>query len=187
MGTAAAAVVAAQAGQVQLTSSVSKRGFRGLGISSSVWAIPLASLDSTIRRSFKKSRRVRGEGSSNWLSKSAGFSGTKVSGRRWAVVAKPGWGIAAADMATNDEDMQPNCTFPTTSQLRHPGMHQRIGPIRRHPTPATIAACVILYLLSRYMQPEGLWQRHCFLHDPVWRELVELWQDRRPPAGLEPC
>ena len=25
------------------------------------------------------------------------------------------------------------------------------------------------------------------LYDPVWRELVELWQDRRPPAGLEPC
>ena len=25
------------------------------------------------------------------------------------------------------------------------------------------------------------------INDPIWRGLVELWQDRRPPAGLEPC
>ena len=24
-------------------------------------------------------------------------------------------------------------------------------------------------------------------NDPMWRGLVELWQDHRPPAGLEPC
>ena len=63
-------------------------------------------------------------------------------------------------MADFDHLTRPNRSSTRRHQSFTPGQSGGTSRWDRHGV-----VCVILYLLSRYLRPEGPWQRYCFLHD----------------------